>query len=65
MTMADIERYWLCHKICERPWNPPDINPEDLCQCAKFEEIPSEREMIEQGFEELKDILREQRYGGN
>jgi hypothetical protein len=63
--MAELERCWFCHKICERPWNPPDINPEDMCQCSALEEIPTDRELIEEGFEELKEMLRERRHAGN
>ena len=65
--MPDIERCWLCHKICERPWNPPDINPEDMCVCGEPEREPVEDRIssLEESIEQLKEIVREPRHAGN
>jgi hypothetical protein len=65
--MPEIERCWLCHKICERPWNPPDISPEDLCTCSEPEEATTDERIdeIAESIEQLKEIVRESRHAGN
>jgi hypothetical protein len=66
--MPEIERCWLCHKICERPWNPPDIAPDDMCQCNEPEQGPPLAERIDEiaeSIEQLKEIAREPRHAGN